>query len=225
MAAEILTQPTSSQRDSSFAELALLYGDKAVREAQARLQVVLAFKSLKPKTVASNDQRIPSPTAEELARKAGISLGTLWGWYRLYHSAYDSAQGNVHLKARAGFEALIPRHRGRAEEPSSDRRYRVDEELRRAIGGLYARRKRPSITKVWRKLVARCPQCRVRSLEPRVRGYQGKNRLHFCPECEFSLSYSTVRRIVRSLPPSLRLLGREGTQAFQNRFGIYIPRS
>ncbi len=83
-----------------------------------------------------------------------MSLGTLWRWYRLYRLAYDLTQGSVHGKAKAGFEALIPRQRGRTEDLSEDRRYKVDEELRRAIAGLYARRKRPSITKVWRKLIA-----------------------------------------------------------------------
>ncbi len=190
MAAEILTQ-----RTESFAELSTVYSEKGVAEAQARLQVVLEFKSIRPKSVHLNGQRVPSLASKELARKAGVSLGTLWRWYRLYRSAYASSQGNVHAKAKAGFEALIPRQRGRTEDLSEDRRYKVDEELRRAIAGLYARRKRPSITKVWRKLIAQCPQCRERPLEPRVKGYQGKNRMHSCPECSFSLSYSTVRRI------------------------------
>ena len=101
MAAEILTQ-----RTESFAELSAVYGEKGVAGAQARLQVVLEFKSLKPKTVRLNCRRVPSPAVDELARKAGVSLGTLWRWYRLYRSAYASAQGNVHLKAKAGFEAL-----------------------------------------------------------------------------------------------------------------------
>jgi len=227
MAAEILTQSESTfaTGSSSLAELSVLYGEKAVAEAQARLQIVLEFKSLKPKTILSNGRPKPSPVVAELAHKAGASVGTLWRWFRLYRSAYASAQGNVHVKAKAGFEALISRPRGRTADPSSDKRYKVHEELRRAIAGLYTRRKRPSISKVWRKLIARCPQCRVRPLEPRVKGYQGVNRLHSCPECEFSLSYSTVRRIIKTIPPAVRLLGREGAQAFQNRYGIYIPRS
>jgi putative transposase len=220
MAAEILTQ-----RTESFAELSAVYSEKGVAEAQARLQVVLEFKSIRPKTVQLNGQRVSSLASKELARKAGVSLGTLWRWYRLYRSVYASSQGNVHGKAKAGFEALIPRQRGRTEDSCEDRRYKVDEELRRAIAGLYARRKRPSITKVWRKLITKCPQCRERALEPRVKGYQGKNRMHVCPECEFSLSYSTVRRIIKTIPPAVRVLGREGAQAFRNRYGIYIPRS
>jgi len=219
MAAEILTQ------SESFAELATLCSEKAVAEAQTRLQFVLEFKSLKPKTVEGNGHRVPGPEVEELAQKAGVSIGTLWRWYRRYRLAYDSTQGSVHTKAKAGFEALIPRPRGRAEDPFSDRRRKVDEDLRQAIAGLYARRKRPSITKVWRKLVAKCPQCRVQPLGPLVKGYQGLNRQHRCPECGFELSYSTVRRIIRTIPPAVRVLGREGAQAFQNRYGIYIPRS
>lgn len=226
MAAQIVSQPTYPlEEHSSFAELGVVYGDKAVAEAQARLRVFLEFKSLQPKTVRLGSCRVLSPTVDKLAECAGVSNGTLWRWYRLYRSAYASAQGNVHVKARAGFEALIPRQRGRTEDSSSDRRYKVDEELRQAIAGLYTRRKRPSITKVWRKLIARCPQCRERPLEPRVKGYQGKNRQHNCPECEFSLCYSTVRRIIKTIPPSVRVLGREGAQAFHNRYGIYIPRS
>ncbi len=166
MAAEILTQPTHclTEGSASVAELGVLYGEKGVAEAQVRLQVVLEFNSLKPKTLQVNGYRVASPAAQELAEKAGISIGTLWRWYRLYRLAYASAQGNVHAKAKAGFEALIPRQRGRTEDLSEDRRYKVDEELRRAIAGLYARRKRPSITKVWRKLITRCPQCRERPL-------------------------------------------------------------
>lgn len=127
MAAQILTQTTDS-----FAEVSVLYGEKAVAEAQARLQVVLEFKSLKPKTIQSNGRRVPSLAVDELAQRVRVSLGTLWRWYRLYRSAYASAQGNVHVKAKAGFEALIPRQRGRTHEPSDDRRYKVDSV---AIGG------------------------------------------------------------------------------------------
>ena len=152
MAAEILTQPTHclTEGSTSFAELGVLYGEKVVAEAQVRLQIVLEFKSIRPKTVHLNGRRVPSLAIKELARKAGVSLGTLWRWSRLYRLAYASAQGNVHVKAKAGFEALIPRQRGRTEDSCEDRRYKVDEELRRAIAGLYARCKRPSITKVWR---------------------------------------------------------------------------
>ena len=94
MAAEILTQPTHclTEGSTSFAELGVLYGEKGVAEAQARLQVVLEFKSLKPKTVPSNGRRKPSSAVEKIAQEAGVSLGTLWRWYRLYRSAYASAQ-------------------------------------------------------------------------------------------------------------------------------------
>ena len=219
MAGKILIQ------SESFAELATLYSEKAVAEAQSRLQSVLEFKSLQPKTVQANGCRVPSPAAEELAQQAGVSIGTLWRWYRLYRSAYEGAQSGVHTRAKAGFEALIPRPKGRSQDPANDCRYKLDEDLRRAIAGLYTRRKRPSITKVWRRLLACCPQCRQRPLEARVKGYQGLNRQHRCPECGFSLSYSTVRRIIKTIPPAIRVLGREGAQAFQNRYGIYIPRS
>jgi len=234
MAAQILTQPTSFPTTepkalprgySSFAELSVVYGEQAVAEAQTRLQLILEFKSLKPKSVQLNGRRVPSPAVEQLAKKAGVSLGTLWRWYQLYHSAYTSAQGNTHLKAKAGFEALIPGQRGKVNDFTEDRRLKVDEELRQAIAGLFTRRHRPSISKVWRKLVAQCPQCKQQPLEPRVKGYQGKNRQHGCPECGFELSYSTVRRIIKTIPPAVRLLGREGAQAFQHRYGIYIPRS
>ena len=227
MAVEILTYPTihRAEGSSSFAELSVLYGEKAVAEAQTRLQIVLDFKAIKPKSIVLDGRRVPTTAVEELARKAGVSLGTLWRWYRLYRSAYNSTQGNVHLKAKAGFEALVPRNRGKSHDFSEDRRYKINEELRRAIAGLYARRKRPSITKVWRMLIANCPQCREQPLEPRVKGYQGKNRQHCCPDCGFSLSYSTVRRIIKTIPPTVRVLGREGAKAFQNQYGIYIPRS
>ncbi len=162
MAVEILTYQTihRAEGSSSLAELSVLYGEKAVAEAQTRLQIVLDFKAIKPKSVLVNDRRVPTSAIEELAQKAAVSLGTLWRWYRLYRSAYNSTHGNVHLKAKAGFEALVPRNRGKSHDSSEDRRYKINEELRRAIAGLYARRKRPSITKVWRKLIANCPQCR-----------------------------------------------------------------
>ena len=89
MALEILTQSTHclTEGSPSFAELGVLYGEKGVAEAQVRLQLVLEFKSLKPKTVHLNDRRVPSPAVDELARKAGVSLGTLWRWYCLYRLA------------------------------------------------------------------------------------------------------------------------------------------
>lgn len=220
MAAEILAQTSET-----FAELSPLYSEKALSEARRRLEIVLAFKSIRPKTVARNDRRTLSQETIELTEKASVSIGTLWRWYQLYRLAYASAQGSAQLKAKAGFEALIQRLRGRSQDTANDRRYKVDDELRRAIAGLYASRRRPSITKVWRKLIACCPQCRQRPLEARVKGYQGKNRQHFCHECGFELSYSTVRRIIKTIPPAIRVLGREGAQAFQNRYGIYIPRS
>jgi len=244
MAVPILTQPANipdlqgnlpikhfshafveSPVSDSLGEFSIVYGEKSVAEAQTRVQVVLEFKALKPKYVQSNNRQVLSPTVRQLAQKAGVSLGTLWRWYRLYRSAYAATQGNVHLKARAGFEALIPRQPGRTTDPSNDRRCKVDEALRQAIGGLYTRRQRPSISKVWQKLMARCPQCNERPLELRIKGYQGKYRLHSCTECGFEISYSTVRRIVMTIPPAVRVLGREGARAFQNHYGIYIPRS
>lgn len=110
MAAEILTQ------SESIAELATLYGEKAVSEAQSRLQFVLKFKSLKPRTVQANGCRQPSPEVEELAQRAGVSIGTLWRWYRLYRLVYESAQGSVHTKApRVGWVSSYCRGPGMKE--------------------------------------------------------------------------------------------------------------
>ena len=49
MAVEILTYPTTfrAEGSSSFAELSVLYGEKAVADAQTRLQIVLDFKAIK----------------------------------------------------------------------------------------------------------------------------------------------------------------------------------
>jgi putative transposase len=187
--------------------------------------VVLDFKALHPKTVHLHGHRVPSLAVEELAQRARVSLGTLWRWYRLYRSSHAEARGNIHSKAKAGFEALIPRRRGQVSDSAEDLRVKVDAGLRQAIAGLFARRQRPSVTKVWRKLIAQCPQCKQRPLAPCVKGFEGKNRLHRCPECEFELSYSTVRRVVLSIPPSVRTLGREGRKAFEGRHGLFIPRS
>ncbi len=223
MAGAILPHPDSAEL--SCAELSLLHGEKAIAEAQSRLKVVLDFKTLRPKTVCLHGQRVPSPAVEELAQNASVGLGTLWRWYRSYRSSHAAVQGNIHAKAKAGFEALIPRRRGQVTDSAEDLRVKVDAELRQAIAGLFARRQRPSITKVWRKLIAQCPQCKQRPLEPLVKSYLGKNRLHRCPECEFELSYSTVRRVVLSIPPPVRTLGREGRKAFEGHYGVFIPRS
>jgi hypothetical protein len=72
MAAEILAETSAP-----FAEFSVAYGEKAIAKAQSRLQVVLEFKSLKPKIFQSNGRRVPNPAVEELARKAGVSIGTL----------------------------------------------------------------------------------------------------------------------------------------------------
>jgi len=224
MAAQILTESTNS-RTQGLSEFSIVYGERAVAEAQSRLQLTLEFKAVEPKSTLSNGRRVPSLAVQRLAEKAGVSLGCLWRWYRLYRLACTSVQGNPQAKAKAGFEALIPRSPGRSRDPESDRRYKVAEELRMAIAGLYTRRQRPSVSKVWRKLIVHCPQCKQRPLEPRVKGYQGVYRLHSCTECGFEVSYSTVRRIIKTIPPAVRVLGREGARAFQNRYGIYIPRS
>ena len=218
-------EPAENGDCASFAELSAVYGERALAEAQDRLLAVLDFKVLKPKSVQSHGLRIPGQAVERITKNAGVSLGTLWRWYRLYRSAYAATSGNIHVKAKAGFEALIPRTQGKTLDPSNDRRYKTDEGLRLTISGLYTRRHRPSITKVWRKLIAQCPRCKEHTLDPQVRGYKGKYRLHSCPECGFEISYSTVRRIIKTIPPSVRILGREGAKAFNARHGIYIPRS
>lgn len=223
MAAAILTDP--KEAGHSCAELALIYGEAAVAAAQIRLKLILEFKATHPKTVRENGQRLPSPAILELAHRAGVSLGTLGRWYSIYRSASRAAHGDARAKARAGFEALIPRKRGQVHNPDEDLRVKANADLRHAIAGLFARRQRPNITKVWRKLVALCPQCKQRPMEPVVKGYQGKNRLHRCPECEFELSYSTVRRVILGMAPTVRTLGREGRKAFESRHGIFIPRS
>ncbi len=167
MAAEILTQPTNyhTEGSTSFAELGVLYGEKAVAEAQARLQIVLEFKSIRPKTVHLNGRRVPSLAIKELARKAGVSLGTLWRWYRLYGLAYGAARGNVHLKAKAGFEALIPRQRGRTEDSCEDRRLCVFSTF--------------EITDALTEAMVRCPVHPV--VEPDCTGTAGRWSAVFAP--------------------------------------------
>jgi len=233
MAVQILDQPTieialcDDGLSVRFAPpgLCALYGDQAISTAQTRLRTVLSFIPVAPKSSRFGDRWVATDEVEELARQAGISLGTLWRWHRQYRRAYSSTPGGARAKAQAGFEALIPRPRGRTQDPSNDQRYKTDEELRLTIAGLYTRRHRPSITKVWRKVVAQCPRCKEHRLDPQVRGYQGNYRLHACPECGFEISYSTVRRIIKIIPPTVRVLGREGAKAFNARHGIYIPRS
>ena len=45
---------------------------------------------------------------------------------------------------------------------------------------------------------------------PVYQGFQGLYRVHRCPRCGLELSYSTVLRIIREIPPSVKTLGREG---------------
>jgi putative transposase len=60
---------------------------------------------------------------------------------------------------------------------------------------------------------------------PLERGFRGLYKVHRCPRCGFELSYSTVLRILREIPPSVKTLGREGKRAFRERYGVYIPRT
>jgi len=60
---------------------------------------------------------------------------------------------------------------------------------------------------------------------PVYQGFQGLYRVHRCPRCGLELSYSTVLRIIREIPPSVRTLGREGKRAFREQYGVYIPRT
>jgi len=60
---------------------------------------------------------------------------------------------------------------------------------------------------------------------PVYQGFQGLYRVHRCPRCGLELSYSTVLRIIREIPPSVKTLGREGKRAFREQYGVYIPRT
>lgn len=233
MAAAIVSQacnslialPCPEAYEEHRALLANLYSAKSVERAHLRLQAILAFRNVKPKTDSRTGRQLPTGPVLAICLQFRVRSNTLWRWSQIYQRGCHSTQGDSRIQARAGFEALIPRPRGQIQDPEQDRRIKLDSEVREAIMGLYTRRHRPSMTRIWRKLLACCPVCKVSALKPRVVGYSGRYSQHRCPECEFQICYSSVRRIICSIPASVRVLGREGAQAFHNRYGIYIPRS
>ena len=208
-----------------LAELETLFGSKAILEARRRLDAVRQFASLKPKTALISGKRRPNEKAEQLAQSFGVAVRTIEHWHHLYRQAHRAAGRDRVLAARQGFEALVTRRRGVVIDVTHDRRVRITEPIRQVIAGFYARRNRPSMAKVWRRLQDCGPHCRAGRLVARNKNFFGLNKLHVCADCGYGISYSTVRRVVKSLPPSVQCLGREGPRAFQQKFGIYIPRS
>ncbi len=212
-----LTPPTTSRalipapsrtltQTPGLAELETLYGSQAIFEARRRLQAVREFALLKPKSMLVEGRRRPNEKAEQLAQSFGVAVRTLGHWHHLYRQAYGAAGRDRVLAARQGFEALIPRRRGAVIDATHDRRIRITEPIRQVIAGFYARRNRPSMAKVWRRLIDCCPHCRAGRLEARNKNFFGLNKLHVCAGCGYGISYSTVRRVVKSLPPSVRCL-------------------
>jgi len=208
-----------------LADLAAQYGLKAVKTAERRLSLIARLQQLRPKTQLINGLRIPSEGVRALAQEAGVGVGTLYRWRSRFVRAGKAAGGDPLLAVYLGFTALFDRKKGAILFPATDGRIRVNERLRLLIQGLYSRRTRPSGSKVWKRLLAQCVACRQAAMVPLERGFRGLYKVHRCPRCGFELSYSTVLRIIREIPPSVRTLGREGKRAFRERYGVYIPRT
>jgi transposase InsO family protein len=208
-----------------LADLVAQYGLKAVKTAERRLSLIARLQQLRPKTQLINGLRIPSEGVRALAQEAGVGVGTLYRWRSRFVRAGKAAGGDPLLAVYLGFTALFDRKKGAILFPATDGRIRVNERLRLLIQGLYSRRTRPSGSKVWKRLVAQCIACRQAAMVPLERGFRGLYRVHRCPRCGFEISYSTVLRIIREIPPSVKALGREGKRAFREQYGVYIPRT
>jgi len=208
-----------------LADLVAQYGLKAVKTAERRLSLIARLQQLRPKTQLINGLRIPSEGVRALAQEAGVGVGTLYRWRSRFVRAGKAAGGDPLLAVYLGFTALFDRKKGAILFPATDGRIRVNERIRLLIQGLYSRRTRPSGSKVWKRLLAQCVACRQAAMVPLERGFRGLYKVHRCPRCGFELSYSTVLRILREIPPSVKALGREGKRAFRERYGVYIPRT
>jgi transposase InsO family protein len=208
-----------------LADLVAQYGLKAVKTAEHRLSLIAKLQQLRPKTQLINGLRIPSEGVRALAEEAHASVGSLYRWRSKFIRAGKAAEGDPVLAVYLGFTALFDRKKGAILFPATDGRIRVNERIRLLIQGLYSRRTRPSGSKVWKRLVAQCVACRQAAMVPLERGFRGLYKVHRCPRCGFELSYSTVLRIIREIPPSVKALGREGKRAFRERYGVYIPRT
>ncbi len=208
-----------------LADLVSQYGPKAVRTAERRLVLVARLQQLHPKTQLINGCRIPSEGVLALAHEAQVSVGTVYRWRNRFINAGQAAAGDPLLAFYLGFTALIDRKKGAVLFPATDGRIRINERLRLLIQGLYSLRTRPSAAKVWKRLLVQCVSCRQAPMAPVQRGFQGLHRLHRCPRCGLELSYSTVLRIIREIPSSVKTLGREGKRAFREQYGVYIPRT
>jgi len=208
-----------------LADLVAQYGLKAVKTAERRLALIARLQQLHPKTQLINGIRVPSEGVCALAQEGQTSVGSLYRWRSKFIRAGKAAEGDPVLAVYLGFTALFDRKKGAILFPSTDGRMRVNERLRLLIQGLYSRRTRPSGSKVWKRLLAQCVACRQAAMAPLERGFRGLYKVHRCPRCGFELSYSTVLRILREIPPAVKTLGREGKRAFREQYGVYIPRT
>lgn len=208
-----------------LADLVSQYGAQAVKRAEQRLALVAKLQQLHPKTQVMGGRRVPSEGVRALAQEASLGVGSLYRWRSRFTRAGKAAKGDPVLAVYLGFTALIGRKKGAVLYPATDGRIRVNERLRLLIQGLYSRRTRPSGAKVWKRLLTQCVSCRQAAMAPLERGFRGLYKLHRCPQCGFELSYATVLRIIREIPPAVETLGRKGKRAFQEQYGLYIPRT
>jgi transposase InsO family protein len=208
-----------------LADLVSQYGLKAVKVAEQRLALIARLQHLHPRTQVVGGLRIPSEGVRALAQEARVGVGTIYRWRSKFIRAGKAAEGDPLLAIYLGFTALIDRKKGAVLFPATDGRVRVNERIRLLIQGLYSRRTRPTAAKVWKRLLTQCVACRQTAMVSTSRGFQGLYQLHRCPRCGFEICYSTVSRIIREIPPSVKTLGRHGKRAFREQFGVYIPRT
>jgi transposase InsO family protein len=208
-----------------LSDLVSQYGLKAAKRAERKLALIARLQPLHPKTQLFHGCRVPAEGVRALAQEAGVGVGTLYRWRQRFIQAGKAAEGDPVLAVYLGFTALIDHKKGVVRFPTTDSRIKVNERLRLLIQGLYSRRTRPSGAKIWKRLVAQCVACRQAPMIPTQRGFRGLYRLHRCPCCGFELSYSTVLRVIREIPPAVKALGRAGKRAFREQYGAYIPRT
>ena len=132
----------------------------------------------------------------------------------------EGAPRSSSLAVANGENLIVPAHHGGLVVRDDDRRVKVDTDLEEKIWALYGRREKPGYGWVFRGLTHLCCFCGQAEMLPVYRGYKGRHASRQCPACSRSLSYATVRRACRRMPPELQVATRDGWNAYRNKFGF-----
>lgn len=206
--------------DRTLAELAALYGEQAMTIARARYIAVQSYHAIPAKTEIVGATRLPSRAVLDLCRAAAVAPRTLRSWAEAFDSAMSGPETDA---ARRAMIALVPRHGGQVTR-ADDRRLRLRPEEALRIQEMYLRTSKPGCAHAFARVIAMCIRCDKSDLRPVDRSYAARWKTHTCPECGFAISYSTVREVVRKIPPAMAALARSGRKAFDDRFARYIAR-